>query len=46
MGGLIVMQIVPATLRDLNALRKLQHICFEKDFWSLFDLVAVLTFLV
>ena len=38
------MEIVPATLRDLNALRKLEHICFEKDSWPLFDLIAVLTF--
>ncbi|GAB4429098.1 MAG: ribosomal protein S18-alanine N-acetyltransferase [Anaerolineales bacterium] len=38
------MEIVPATLRDLNALRKLERICFEKDAWSFFDLVAVLTF--
>ena len=38
------MQIVPATLRDLNALRKLEHTCFEKDLWPLFDLIAVLTF--
>ena len=38
------MDIIPATLRDLNALRKLERICFEKDAWSLFDLIAVLTF--
>ena len=38
------MQIVPASLRDLNALRKLERICFEKDIWPLFDLIAVLTF--
>ena len=38
------MEIVPATLRDLNTLRKLEHICFDRDAWSLFDLVAVLTF--
>jgi ribosomal protein S18 acetylase RimI-like enzyme len=38
------MEIIPATLRDLNALRKLEHICFEKDSWPLFDLIAVLTF--
>ena len=44
MGGLVIMQIVPATFRDLNALRKLEHTCFEKDIWPLFDLIAVLTF--
>ncbi len=36
--------IIPATLRDLNALRELEKICFPLDAWSLFDLVAVLTF--
>jgi len=38
------MNIIPATIRDLNALRKLEHTCFEKDAWPLFDLIAVLTF--
>jgi len=38
------MEIIPATIRDLNALRKLERICFEKDAWPLFDLIAVLTF--
>ena len=38
------MEITSATLRDLNALRKLERICFEKDSWPLFDLIAVLTF--
>ena len=38
------MEIIPATIRDLNALRKLERICFEKDSWPLFDLIAVLTF--
>lgn len=38
------MEILPATIRDLNALRKLERICFEKDNWPLFDLIAVLTF--
>jgi len=36
--------IVPATIRDLNALRELEKICFPLDAWSLFDLIAVLTF--
>ncbi|MBN1450692.1 MAG: GNAT family N-acetyltransferase [Anaerolineales bacterium] len=38
------MEIIPATIRDLNALRKLERVCFEKDSWPLFDLIAVLTF--
>ena len=38
------MEILPATLRDLNALHKLEHACFDRDAWSLFDLIAVLTF--
>ena len=38
------MEIIPASIRDLNALRKLERICFEKDAWPLFDLIAVLTF--
>jgi len=38
------MEIVSASIRDLNALRKLERICFEKDSWPLFDLIAVLTF--
>jgi ribosomal protein S18 acetylase RimI-like enzyme len=38
------MEIIPATLRDLSALRRLEHICFEKDSWPLFDLIAVLSF--
>lgn len=37
------MDIQPAGLRDLNALRKLENACFEKDAWSLLDLMAVLT---
>lgn len=38
------MEIVPATLRDLGALRKLEHACFDRDAWSLLDLIAVLSF--
>jgi ribosomal-protein-alanine N-acetyltransferase len=38
------MDITPASLRDLNALRKLEQACFGEDAWSLFDLIAVLTF--
>src|SRR5512133_2002046 len=37
------MEIQVASLRDLGALRRLESICFEKDAWSIFDLVAVLT---
>jgi ribosomal-protein-alanine N-acetyltransferase len=38
------MDIAPASLRDLGALRKLEHDCFEKDAWPLLDLIAVLTY--
>jgi len=38
------MEILTASIRDLNVLRKLERICFEKDSWPLFDLIAVLTF--
>ena len=37
-------KIVPATWRDLNALRYLEKITFPKDAWPLIDLVGVLTF--
>lgn len=37
-------QIVPANLRDLNQLRRLEKVCFPEDAWAVFDLVAVLTF--
>jgi ribosomal protein S18 acetylase RimI-like enzyme len=36
--------IEPATWRDLNALRRLEQVCFPQDLWPLFDLVGVLTF--
>jgi len=39
-----VMDILTASLRDLNALNRLEHACFEKDAWSFLDLFAVLTF--
>ena len=38
------MDIVPATLLDLNALRKLEKESFDRDAWPLLDLMAVLTF--
>lgn len=37
------MEIQTATLLDLNALRRLEHACFEKDAWPILDLAAVLT---
>ncbi len=37
------MEFQPANLRDLNALRRLEKVCFEKDAWPLLDLIAVLT---
>jgi len=37
------MQIIPANLLDLSALRKLEIESFGKDAWSLLDLIAVLT---
>jgi ribosomal-protein-alanine acetyltransferase len=38
------MDILPATLRDLGPLRRIEHACFPKDAWPLLDLVAVLTY--
>ncbi|MBI5354617.1 MAG: GNAT family N-acetyltransferase [Chloroflexi bacterium] len=38
------MKIVPASILDLNALRKLEKESFGKDAWPLLDLLAVLTF--
>jgi ribosomal-protein-alanine N-acetyltransferase len=38
------MNVQSATLRDLGALRKLEHACFGKEAWPLLDLIAVLTF--
>ena len=37
------MEIQPASIRDLGALRRLEQACFEKDAWPLLDLIAVLT---
>ena len=36
--------IAQATLRDLNALRYIERICFPKDAWPLLDLISVLSF--
>ena len=33
-----------AHLRDLNALRQLEKVCFPQDAWPLLDLIGVLTF--
>jgi ribosomal protein S18 acetylase RimI-like enzyme len=38
------MEISPANILDLNALRHVEQVCFPKDAWPLFDLIAVLTF--
>lgn len=38
------MNIQSASILDLNALRKLEKVSFDKDAWPLFDLIAVLTF--
>jgi len=40
----LTFEIQTASWRDLNALRQLEQVCFEKDAWPLLDLVAVLTF--
>lgn len=40
----VLMDILPASIFDLTALYRLEHACFNQDAWSLFDLVAVLTF--
>jgi len=37
------MEIQTANALDLNALIKLERICFEKDAWPVLDLIAVLT---
>ena len=38
------MEILPASILDFGALRKLEQACFNKDAWSVLDLLAVLTF--
>jgi ribosomal protein S18 acetylase RimI-like enzyme len=37
-------EIEPASLRDLGALRHVEQVCFPKDAWPLMDLIGVLTF--
>ena len=36
--------IEPATWHDLNALRRIEKVCFPKDAWPLLDLIGILTF--
>jgi len=36
--------VEPATWRDLNALRNLEGVCFQRDAWPLMDLGGVLAF--
>jgi ribosomal-protein-alanine N-acetyltransferase len=38
------MEIIPANILDLNALRKLEKESFDRDAWPMIDLIAVLTF--
>lgn len=38
------MEIAAASIRDLNALNRFEHVCFGKDAWPILDLIAVLTF--
>jgi ribosomal-protein-alanine N-acetyltransferase len=38
------MEIINASIRDLNALRKLEKESFDRDAWPMIDLIAVLTF--
>jgi ribosomal protein S18 acetylase RimI-like enzyme len=37
-------EIIPASWRDLGALRYLEKECFPEDAWPLLDLIAVLSF--
>jgi len=37
------MEILPASILDLTSLLRLERACFAKDAWSLFDLIAVLS---
>ncbi|MFN8433193.1 MAG: GNAT family N-acetyltransferase [Anaerolineales bacterium] len=38
------MEIIPANILDLTALRKLEKESFDRDAWPMIDLIAVLTF--
>lgn len=44
LGLLHSMEITAASVLDLNALNKLERVCFARDAWPFLDLVAVLTF--
>lgn len=37
------MEILPANLLDISALRQLEKICFPQDAWPLLDLISVLS---
>ncbi len=37
------MEIQTASIIDLGTLRRLEHVCFDKDAWPILDLIAVLT---
>ena len=37
------MEILPATLRDIGSLRRVEQACFPRDAWPLLDLIAVLS---
>ncbi len=36
-------QVLPATWRDLNAIRQVEQVCFPRDAWPLLDVISVLT---
>ncbi|MEJ2758729.1 MAG: N-acetyltransferase [Anaerolineales bacterium] len=40
----MAVEIVPASLKDLIPVRKLEKICFPLDAWPLLDLIGALTF--
>jgi ribosomal protein S18 acetylase RimI-like enzyme len=42
--GFEAMEIVTASVLDLNSLSRLERACFGKDAWPFLDLIAVLTF--
>lgn len=35
--------IQPASWRDLNAVRRLEQVCFPRDMWPLWDIISVLS---
>lgn len=40
----MTVEILPASLRDLISLRKLEKICFPLDAWPLLDMIGALSF--